>query len=89
MKHGAVLGTYTGAEERVTSESPGSLTHEDRSMKSAHKFAFACAALLGMLTTASAQGSAPAFPTTWVNGPGFTNQQLRGKVVFLVFYEET
>lgn len=57
-------------------------------MKSAHKFAFACATL-GWLTTASAQGSAPAFPTTWVNGPGFTNQQLRGKVVFLVFYEET
>ncbi|MEE8104571.1 MAG: hypothetical protein V3T86_03450 [Planctomycetota bacterium] len=58
-------------------------------MKSVHTFAFTCAALLGMLTTASAQGSAPPFPTTWVNSPAFTKQQLRGKVVFLVFYEET
>lgn len=58
-------------------------------MKSLHQFLFACAALLGCLTAANAQSSTPAFPATWVNSPALTNQQLRGKVVFLVFYEET
>lgn len=58
-------------------------------MKLRHQFLFACAALLGCITAASAQSSKLAFPKTWVNSPAFTNQQLRGKVVFLVFYEET
>ena len=58
-------------------------------MKSLHPFLFTSAALLVCLTTASAQRSTPAFPSTWVNSPAYTNQQLRGKVVFLVFYEET
>ncbi|MEM8882779.1 MAG: hypothetical protein AAGD14_01765 [Planctomycetota bacterium] len=46
-------------------------------------------ALLLVSTTAQAQRAKPTFPTTWVNGPAYTNAQLRGKVVFLVFYEET
>jgi len=58
-------------------------------MKSLRPFLFTSAALLVCLTTARAQRAAPATPSTWVNGPAYTNQQLRGKVVFLVFYEET
>ena len=38
---------------------------------------------------ASAQETAPALPGSWLNDPGFTNEGAKGKVLFLVFYEET
>lgn len=46
------------------------------------------ALLIGGLAAAHAAAQ-PQFPDTWVNGKPLTAEAAKGKVVALVFYEET